>query len=164
MIKIIDPTTNIAIDEQREPIIGDYVEEVKGKNIVRYWYSYSAVDNGELIAIAIDAVTNTIADFDDKDNQHTVNENSNSVASGSGLTALYAMGLKKFRVPFVRTDTNRKAYMIADITADGSFSITINFKTGGEWVVNSELLNSELSDEELALFKFSIAEHKFKVV
>ncbi len=114
--------------------------------------------------ITISAVTNILTDFDDSDNQYTVIENSNSIASGGGLISLYDMGLTKFRVPFVRTDTGRKSYMVADIAQDGSFSITLNFKTGGEWIVNTELLNSELSEAELSLFSFSIAEHKFKVV
>ena len=124
--------------------------------------------NQTVIAIAIDAVTNTLTGFDDKANQYTVVDMSNSVATGAGLSALYALGLLTFRVPFVRLSPqgtpDLKVYMVAGISEDGTFSMMINLPTGGEWVVNSELLNSELSDAELALFNFSIAEHKFKVV
>jgi len=164
MLKIIDPISLEPIDEQRAPQQGDFVEEIKGNSVVRYWYSTPIYPGQKIIDISINKPSNTLADFDDKDTQYTVTENTDSIATGTGLSDLYALGLKRFRVPFVRTDTNRKVYMVADIAADGTFTITVNFKTGGEWIVNSDLLNSELSQEELALFKFRIAEHKFKVV
>jgi hypothetical protein len=117
-----------------------------------------------IIEISIDNVTNTLVGFDDKEHQYTLAELTESIATGTGLSILHDMGLTRFRVPFVRTDTQRKAYMVSDISADGSFSMNINFKTGGEWVVNTDLLNSELSEEELAVFKFKIDKHKFKVI
>jgi len=107
-----------------------------------------------LLPVVIDNVTNTLSDFDDSDNEFTVQENTNCIASGK-----LAIPAQNFRVPFVRADTGRKAYMVASVDAVGDFTITLNFKTGGEWVVNTELLNSELPQPV-----FSIAEHKFKVV
>ena len=121
-----------------------------------------------MIAITIGNITNTLTGFDDKDNQYTLVDMSNSIASGSGLSALHAMGLLTFRVPFIRLSPqgvpDLKIYMVAGISADGTFSMMINLPTGGEWLVDSDQLNSELSEAELELLKFSIPEHKFKVV
>ncbi|PAJ72296.1 hypothetical protein CJF42_22015 [Pseudoalteromonas sp. NBT06-2] len=120
------------------------------------------VNKSQIIPINIDSVTNKLEDFDDNDNEYTLVENSNSVASG-----VVPLPNKKFRVPFVRLDVkgvpDKKSYMVA-VIENGAFTITLNFKTGGEWIVNTELLNSELTEAELALFSFSIADHKFKVV
>ncbi|PCH95333.1 MAG: hypothetical protein COB83_08815 [Gammaproteobacteria bacterium] len=111
-------------------------------------------DESLLLPIVIDDITNTLADFDDSDNQYTINEKTDCIASGK-----LAIPTQNFRVPFVRTDTGRKAYMVASVDTNGNFTITLNFKTGGEWMVNTELLNSELPQPV-----FRIAEHKFKVV
>ena len=120
------------------------------------------VNKPKVITIKIDSVTNKLDDFDDSDNEYTLVENSNSVATGA-----LPLPNKKFRVPFVRLDVNglpdKKSYMVA-VIENGVFTITLNFKTGGEWIVNTELLNSELTKSELALFSFAIADHKFKVV
>lgn len=106
-----------------------------------------------LIAITINNITNTSPDFDDSDTQFTVHENEISIATGELL-----IPDQNFRVPFLRTDTGRKVYMLASVT-DGVFTLTLNFKTSGEWIVNTELINSELLEPV-----FSILEHKFKVI
>jgi len=130
----------------------DYHGNLPLAGVVSY-NEYEASLVSELISINIDNVSNTLPDFDDSDREYTVKENTDCLATGS-------LGIKNqnFRVPFIRTDTGRKAYMIASITS-GAFTITLNFKTGGEWLVNTELLNSELPAP-----MFAIAEHKFKVV
>jgi len=148
-IAVVKKITDIAGAKELRPSstlsIGDTFDEVKALG-----------DDSPLIPIIIDAVSNTLPDFDDSDNQYTVVENSESIATGSGLLAFAG---QKFRVPFVRTDTNRKAFMVAQVAADGAFSITLNFKTGGEWVVDEALVNSELPTPV-----FSMPEYRFKVV
>ncbi|MDO6426245.1 hypothetical protein Q4489_04435 [Thalassotalea sp. 1_MG-2023] len=139
--------------------IYDYIYEEGG-----FVYSPLNEQTPDIINIEISGVSPTLTGFDNKPNEYTVNELTEITATGSGLNALVAMGLTKFRVPFVRTDTQRKAYMVATIEQDGTFSISITFKTGGKWIVNTELLNSELTPEELAQFSFSIDEHVFKVI
>ena len=71
-------------------------------------------------------------------NSYTVAENTNCLAKGR-----LNIPEQKFRVPFQRLDIGRIQIMPADVTND-EFTINLNFKTGGKWVVNSELLNSEL--------------------
>jgi len=115
---------------------------------------YRSYLKAPLLPIVIDQVTNILTDFDDSDTQYTVKENTDCIATGK-----LAIPKQNFRVPFIRTDTGRKAYMIAAVDELGNFTITLNFKTSGEWLVNTELLNSELPKAV-----FSIAEHKFKVV
>lgn len=117
------------------------------------WQLINKPETETLIAIVIDNVTNSLPDFDDSDNQYTLRENTDCLATGS-----LDIPDQNFRVPVVRTDTNRKVYMLASVK-DGAFTLTLNFKTGGEWLVNSDLINSELATP-----LFSIAEYKFKVV
>lgn len=107
----------------------------------------------QLIEISIDNITNIQPDYDDGDNQYTVFKLSDSAATG-----LLDIENKNFRVPFVRTDTDRKAFMPASVT-DGKFTITLDFESSGDWIVNTELINSELPFP-----MFSIAEHRFKVI
>lgn len=114
-----------------------------------------------VIPIVIDFVSNTQAGFDNSVNQYTILENETSLATGTGLQAIAG---KKFRVPFVRTDTNRKNFMVAEVDALGYFSLALNFKTGGDWIINTQLLNSELTKAELSLFSFTIEDYSFKVI
>lgn len=136
-------------------------------NNEKYGYEYSTYSipvTAPVININIASVAPQLTGFDNKPNEYTVSEFTDITATGSGLAALVAMGLTKFRVPFVRTDTMRNAYMVSTIAPDGTFTMNINFKTGGKWVVNTELLNSELTAQELEQFSFSIDEHVFKVI
>ncbi|PAJ71797.1 hypothetical protein CJF42_24770 [Pseudoalteromonas sp. NBT06-2] len=107
-----------------------------------------------LLEIKIDDIANTLSDFSDSDNNYTLLENTNYVVRGT-----LDIPKNTFTVPFLRTDTSRKCYMIATIDDNNNFEIALNFKTGGEWIVNTELLNSELPEP-----MFRIAEHTFKVV
>lgn len=114
----------------------------------------SALLNVELIPITIGSVTNTLDGFGDGENQYTVKENTNCVASGK-----LNIPAQKFRVPFLRVDNNRAVSMVATVDDDGNFSIELNFPTRGDWIVNTELLNSKLPQP-----MFSIAEQTFSVV
>lgn len=114
---------------------------------------YQAYVNAPLIDVVVDDVSNLVEGFDDTDRKFTVTENSNSLATGS-----LAIVDTQFRVPFMRVDTGRTQLMPA-IVKDGKFTITLNFKTSGKWVVNQALLNSELQQEA-----FSIEEYTFFVI
>ena len=113
----------------------------------------SEVPAESLIDIQIDNITNTLADFDDSDNEYTVHEKVDCIATGQ-----LAIPDQKFRGPFLRVDTGRTQIMLAEVI-NGAFTITINFKTSGKWVVNKTLLNSELQQPV-----FDIQEHTFFVI
>ncbi len=117
-----------------------------------------------VINIVVDAVSGTLSGFTNKAGEYTVEELTAYTATGNGLKDIYGMGLSKFRVPFVRQDTGTKRYMVATINNDGTFELKLNFKTGGEWKVDSELLNSELTDEEKSKFTFEVNTQTFKVI
>lgn len=106
-----------------------------------------------LIPVVIEQVTGQLSGFDDAPRHFTVSENTDVIATGT-----LAIPDQKFRVPFIRQDTGRIQLMVAEVV-DGQFTLTMNFKTGGIWVVNSELLNSNLPAET-----FSIEEHTFAVI
>lgn len=176
--KINNENRVIGIRAFSKIVVSNDLIEIQGYNSELLGQTYNSENNtftlveetqpeeptGNVINIAITSVAPQLTGFDNKPNEYTVSEFTDITATGSGLNALVAMGLTKFRVPFVRTDTMRKAYMVATIAPDGTFNLNINFKSGGKWVVNTELLNSELTPEELALFSFSIDEHVFKVI
>lgn len=107
----------------------------------------------DLIAVVIDNVSNVLSDFDDRDSQYTVNEGENVIATGS-----LKIPNQKFRVPFKRIDTGRTQLMVAEVDS-GQFTLTMNFKTSGIWLVNNELINSELPQPI-----FSINEYRFAVI
>lgn len=92
----------------------------------------------KLITVSIETVSNTLPDFDDKDTTYTVVEGTDVTVTGT-----LQIPDQNFRVPFNRVDTNRIQLMTASVK-DGIFTLNLNFKTSGKWVVNSELLNSEL--------------------
>ncbi len=117
-----------------------------------------------VINIVVNEVSGTLSGFADKAGEYTVEELTDYTATGSGLKDVYDMGLSKFRVPFVRQDTGTKRYMVATISNDGTFELKLNFKTGGEWKVDSQLLNSELTDEEKSKFTFEVNTQVFKVI
>ncbi len=114
-----------------------------------------------VVAITIDNISNVLADFNDSDNEYTVKENTVCIATGKGLIALANRNL---RVPFVRTDTQRKVFMVGNVDDEGNLTLTLNFKTSGQWIVNCTLLNDALSQAEQAQFTLSINEHTFKVI
>lgn len=120
--------------------------------------TYYSVLDVPLLNIVIDNITNTLSDFDDSDNEFTIKENTDCIATGK-----LSIPKQNFRVPFVRLSPeglpDTKRYMVASVDELGNFTITLNFKTGGLWIVNTELLNSELPNST-----FSIVEHKFRVV
>lgn len=107
----------------------------------------------QLITVSIDDVTNRLEGYRESENQYHISENQVSLATGE-----VEFVDQKFTVPFLRVDTNRTQYMPATIK-DGKFSIELNFKTAGKWIVNTRLLNSELSKP---LFK--IDEQTFFVI
>ena len=92
----------------------------------------------ELTPVSIDNVTERLKGYREGENQYHIAENKISVATGS-----VEFIDQKFTVPFMRADTDRIQYMPATIE-DGRFTIELNFKTAGKWVVNTKLLNSEL--------------------
>jgi hypothetical protein len=98
-------------------------------------------------------VTGALTGFDDGPNQFTVNENTDLTATGT-----LAIPKSTFRVPFKRIDTGRIQLMVATVI-DGSFTLSMNFKTGGEWVVNEDLVNLNMPTPT-----FSITEQKFSVI
>jgi len=106
-----------------------------------------------LIPIIIDAVTGDVPGFENEPNQYTVEEGTNVVATGT-----LAIPDRVFRVPFRRTDTGRINFMKAEVAA-GQFTLTMNFKTGGLWVVNDELINMGF-DKPL----FTVEPHTFAVM
>ncbi|WDE04678.1 hypothetical protein SG34_025665 [Thalassomonas viridans] len=106
-----------------------------------------------LIPAVIEDVTGTVAGFSDVKNQYTVFEGEQFIASGT-----LAIIDQKFLVPFKRIDTGRTQLMLAEVK-DGKLTLTMNFKTGGMWVVNNELINAELDEP-----KFSIEEYRFAVI
>lgn len=151
---ILDESTNQLIAEQRDPVPGDRVEIHENGTIRREQYHpVNQVDNSALIAIVIDAVPGELTDFDDQDNEHTLQVNTDYQAAGD-----LDIPDKKFRVPFMRLDTGLIIPMVAEVK-EGKFTITMNFDTRGTWVVNTELLNSQLPQQ-----LFSIDEQKFLVV
>jgi len=106
-----------------------------------------------LTPVVIEDVTGTVAGFSDAGNQYTVSESQQVVA-----TATLAVADQKFYVPFKRTDTGRTQLMAAEVK-DGKLTLTMNFKTSGLWVLNSELFNAGLDEP-----KFTIQEYRFAVV
>ena len=106
-----------------------------------------------LIKVILTQVSGTLTGFADRDNQFTVNESTDIIASGT-----LAIADQKFRVPFKRLDTGRIQLMVAEVV-DGQFTLSMNFKTGGIWVVNNELINAELTAP-----MFSIEEYQFAVI
>lgn len=107
----------------------------------------------DLIEILVEDVKPTLTGFDDRDNDHTVNVNTNVVVSGK-----INIPDTTFRVPFKRVDTGRVQLMVAEVI-NGCFTMTVNFATSGKWVVNSELVNSELHSPT-----FQLSDHIFYVV
>jgi hypothetical protein len=106
-----------------------------------------------LIPIVINNVTDILPGFDDGPNQYTVAELTSVMATGT-----LAVPDSKFRVPFKRVDDGAVRYMVATVVS-GVFTLTINFKTGGKWVVNQDLVNSAYP-----VPVFSLAEQTFMVI
>lgn len=116
-------------------------------------YLNSIEQGSQLIPVVIGQVTGNLPGYDDGERQYTVNENVDILATGN-----LPIPDQKFRVPFLRVDTGREQIMPAEVI-NGEFTITMNFKTGGKWVVNKDLLNSELPSPV-----FDIQEHTFFVI
>lgn len=100
-----------------------------------------------LIEITINNVMNTLAGFDDGSNQYTVNEQTDITVNGT-----LAIPDQNFRVPFKRTDTGRIQLMPANVVS-GEFTLTLNFKTGGIWVVDDEQVNSAYDTPVFSIIK-----------
>lgn len=133
--------------------VTDYSGELNLETGTHNYSDYEGSLSPNLIPVIIGDVTNQLAGFENAERQYTVAELSESLATGQ-----LAIPDQKFRVPFLRVDTGRVQIMPAEVKA-GQFSITLNFKTSGKWVVNQELLNSELPTPV-----FSIEEHTFWVI
>jgi hypothetical protein len=106
-----------------------------------------------LIPIVISSVTGVLAGYDDGANQYTANELTDITVTGT-----LAIDDQLFRVPFRRVDTGRVQLMPADVI-NGEFTLTLNFKTGGVWVVDNEQVNSAYSQPV-----FSIETQTFMVI
>jgi hypothetical protein len=107
----------------------------------------------DLIPIVISSVGETLPGFTDGPNQYTVAESAEVIATGT-----LDIPDDKFRVPFMRTDTGRIQMMVAEVI-NGEFTLTMCFKTGGEWVVNNQLINSSFETPI-----FSIKPQTFMVI
>lgn len=112
------------------------------------------VSKQNLLEIKIDSITNLLPDDNASDYKYTISKDIHSDATG-----VVAITNQTFVVPFLRRDIGKKVYMLAVVDSEGNFSIRINFDEAGEWVVNTELLNSELPQDI-----FYIEEQVFKVV
>lgn len=132
-----------------------YADYVGTKNISSDYdvTKYKSTLLPEKTDISILNVSPVLPDFDDSDKSFTVKEGLDIIATGA-----VSIPDQNFRVPFKRVDTGRIQLMVANVV-NGEFKMTMNFKTGGKWVVNSELVNSELPKE-----MFSIEDHIFYVV
>jgi len=106
----------------------------------------------ELIPIIINSVSNTLTGFEDGPNQYTVAELTDVIATGT-----LAVADSKFRVPFKRDDGAIR-FMVAEVVG-GVFTLTMNFKTGGKWIVNQELVDSSYPAPV-----FGITEQTFMVI
>jgi hypothetical protein len=107
-----------------------------------------------LIPVVILSIPNVELGFDDADNNYTVLEGVEYLATGT-----CQIPAQLLRVPFVRTDTGRTIYMRAEVTEDGNFTLYLSFPTKGEWCTDTKQLNSGLSKA-----MFSIDKQVFKVM
>lgn len=106
-----------------------------------------------VVEVVINDVIGALPDFDDDENEYTVQQGSPLTA-----TANLAAADEKFVVPFMRTDNGRKHNAVAELV-NGVVSISVTFPTTGEYVLNSDLLNSKRKHKI-----FSIRTQIFNVV
>jgi len=133
-----------------EPPIGDLFEYLYIDNK----FVHRPLELEELIPVVILSIPNVELDFHDADNNYTVLDGVEYLATGT-----CEIPAQLFRVPFVRTDTGRTIYMKAAVAEDGNFTLYLSFPTRGEWYTDTEQLNSGLSNA-----MFSIDKQVFKVM
>lgn len=106
------------------------------------------------IPVVIDNVSGQIDGYVNNENEFTVPQSAVDVVA----TGQLLVPDRKFKVPFMRTDTGRVQLMPADVT-NGQFTIPLKFETNGIWVINEELINSEFPTPV-----FSLSEYRFSVI
>lgn len=115
--------------------------------------AYQAPPVSPLLDIVIHHVDGALSGFDDNPGEYTVPEGVNITATGT-----LNVPDQKFRVPFYRQDTGRVQPMIAEVV-NGEFTLVMRFRTGGEWRVNADMVNSKFDTP-----MFHIDEYVFHVV
>lgn len=141
-----EPTVN----DQRYRTVTEFNDSQRG-----YAESYWSSPNPDRIEIVVNPanVNPVLPDFDDTDTSFTVYKNTDITVTGD-----LAIPDQNFRVPFKRCD-NGEIYLMQATVKDGKYSMVLNFSVNTKFVVNTELVNSELPEPI-----FTIDEQTFYVV
>lgn len=142
-----------------KPIPGDAVSGKRWRFVAGAWrlvdmVEFSQSEETQKIPVVIDNVSGQIDGYINNENEFTIPQQSDQVSATGDL----AVPDRKFKVPFMRTDTGRVQLMPADVT-NGQFTIPLKFETNGIWVINEKLINSEFPEPV-----FSISEYRFSVI
>lgn len=138
--------------EGQNYLLSDYTGD---RQLVSDYPVHSYLSGKELLEIVVDPlnVNPVLPDFDDSDTSFTVYK-------GMDITVTGALPIpdQNFRVPFKRTDNGNITLMAAKVI-DGMYTMILNFPEATKYVVNKDLVNSELPEPV-----FDIVEQTFYVI
>ena len=113
---------------------------------------YLFATESKLIPIVVNSVTPNEPDYDDSDNEYTVNQQLDIA-----ITSPLDWPDGKLRIPAVRTDTGRTIPIVGTVK-NKVLTIIANFPTAGYWVCGNEQINSAFKEPvfDMQTIKFTV--------